>query len=102
MPRRRPDRSRRGAPPPSAGWEGTGHTRTETGPDGADWQVRTVTGTQAVKTYRCPGCDHEIAPRVAHVVAWPGDEFGGADERRHWHSGCWAGRGRRGLTRRWS
>ncbi|MER2224729.1 MAG: ATP/GTP-binding protein, partial [Rhodococcus sp. (in: high G+C Gram-positive bacteria)] len=48
-----------------------------------------------------PGCDHDIRPGVAHVVTWP-SEPGGANERRHWHTGCWSGRGTRSLTRRWS
>lgn len=64
--------------------------------------VRPVPGARATKTHRCPGCDHEIAPAVAHVVVWPADDFGGAEERRHWHTGCWNGRSTRGLTRRWS
>ncbi|MEO6881490.1 MAG: ATP/GTP-binding protein [Mycobacteriaceae bacterium] len=76
--------------------------RVEPGPDGTDWHVRAVAGSRAVKTYRCPGCDHEVVPGTAHVLAWPGDDWGGAQERRHWHTGCWSGRGRRGLTRRWS
>jgi hypothetical protein len=75
--------------------------RVEVGPDGEDYVVRTVPGARAAKTYRCPGCDHEIRPGVAHVVVWPTEDDGG-DERRHWHTGCWNGRGTRGLTRRWS
>jgi hypothetical protein len=96
MPRRnRPRRTSArdsGAPRPIAalGW-----ARTETGGDG-EWLVRTVPGAQATKQYRCPGCDHEIRPGTAHVVAWPADEHGSAEQRRHWHTGCWAGRGRRG------
>ncbi|SHG02847.1 hypothetical protein [Streptoalloteichus hindustanus] len=75
--------------------------RHETGQDG-DWLVRTVSGSQTVKTYRCPGCDHEIAPGTPHVVAWPADEYGSAADRRHWHSGCWNGRHhRRPARRRW-
>jgi hypothetical protein len=63
----------------------------ESHPDG-DWNVRTVTGAAAVKTYRCPGCDHEIRPGHPHVVAWrPGDEAA----RRHWHRPCWQARDRR-------
>jgi len=76
--------------------------RVESGPGGDDYVVRAVPGARATKTYRCPGCDHEIRPGVAHVVVWPADELGGADERRHWHTGCWNGRTTRGLTRRWS
>jgi hypothetical protein len=60
-----------------------------------DWLVRNIPGTAATKTYRCPGCDHEIRPGVAHLVAWPADERGDLSDRRHWHTGCWEGRDRR-------
>ncbi|HEY4005305.1 MAG TPA: hypothetical protein VGM60_08995 [Pseudonocardia sp.] len=80
----------------AAGW-----ARTEHGTDGT-WMVRSVPGAPAGKTYRCPGCDHEIPPGVGHVVAWPADmsagtelESDGADERRHWHTACWSARDRR-------
>ncbi|ONM47221.1 ATP/GTP-binding protein [Nocardia donostiensis] len=102
MPRRkpRPDRrtgARRDGPAPLGDVFG----RRETGPDGDElYMVRTVPGSRAVKTYRCPGCDHEIRPGTAHVVAWPVD--GGEMDRRHWHRGCWNGRRTRGITRRWS
>ncbi|MBA9007683.1 MULTISPECIES: ATP/GTP-binding protein [Thermomonospora] len=66
----------------------------EEGPDG-EWIVRTIAPANAVKTYRCPGCDHEIAPGVGHVVAWPADR-GGTDDRRHWHTPCWRSRLHRG------
>lgn len=58
---------------------------TESAPDG-DWVVRPITASAAVKTYRCPGCDHEIRPAVPHVVAW---RVGDEDDRRHWHTPCW-------------
>ncbi|MFC8047289.1 ATP/GTP-binding protein [Nocardia sp. NPDC057353] len=75
--------------------------RSEPGPDGDEvYTVRTIPGSRARKPYRCPGCDHEIAPGVAHLVAWPA--YGGEDDRRHWHRGCWEGRGTRRITRRWS
>lgn len=74
----------------------------ETGPDGERYQVRKVAGARAVKTYRCPGCDHEIRAGTAHVVAWPVESGAGPEDRRHWHTGCWAGRATRGPTRRWS
>ncbi|HWM04175.1 MAG TPA: hypothetical protein VNP92_17715 [Actinophytocola sp.] len=100
MPRR--NRSSRGRPTdhppvtPTGGWQ-----RLESAPDG-DWLVRRVTGTQTAKEYRCPGCDHEIRPGIAHVVVWPADETGGIADRRHWHESCWAARHRRGPTaRRW-
>lgn len=75
--------------------------RTELGPDNDEtYLVRTIPGSRAIKTYRCPGCDHEIPPGVAHIVAWPA--VGGEDDRRHWHRGCWNGRQTRRITRRWS
>lgn len=75
--------------------------RVETGPDGYDYEVRAVAAPRAVKTYRCPGCDHEIRIGVAHVVVLPVD-VGDVDDRRHWHTSCWANRANRGPTRRWS
>lgn len=65
-------------------------------PDG-DFYVRPITGSSSTKTYRCPGCDHEIVPATPHIVAWPADR--GAEERRHWHTACWKARARRGPTR---
>jgi hypothetical protein len=49
-------------------------------------EVRHVQPYEAVKTYRCPGCDHEITPGTGHEVVVPVDA---ADLRRHWHSPCW-------------
>jgi hypothetical protein len=63
-------------------------------PDG-DWLVRNVPATAATKVYRCPGCEQEIRPGVAHLVAWPADERGDLGDRRHWHTGCWRARDRR-------
>jgi hypothetical protein len=80
------------------GGEGGGSVwaqRTEDGPDG-EWNVRMIAGANAVKAYRCPGCDQEIPPGVGHIVAWPADGWGDADDRRHWHRPCWQARGRRG------
>lgn len=82
--------------------------RVETGPDGYEYEVRPIPGARAVKTYRCPGCDHEIRPGTAHVVVWQTEAAVGAgaaagvDERRHWHTPCWGNRTNRGPTRRWS
>ena len=56
---------------------------------GLRWAVRTISGSAATKIYRCPGCHQEIRPATPHVVAWPVDDAGGGDERRHWHTGCW-------------
>ena len=64
---------------------------TESWPDG-DWVVRTVTGQSATKTYRCPGCDHEVMPGTPHLVVWRSGE---EDLRRHWHRPCWRARMRR-------
>lgn len=102
----RRNRPRRGAgsssgAPAAAGWTGTGFAGTEEDEDGR-WAVRTVTGGRAAKTYRCPGCDHEIRPGTPHVVTWSLDDPVGGEDRRHWHTGCWRGRHTRGLTRRWS
>ncbi|MFM9034542.1 MAG: hypothetical protein ACKOQ4_09680 [Mycobacterium sp.] len=73
--------------------------RIEPGPDGFDYEVVPIAGARAVKTYRCPGCDHEIRSGTPHVAAWPVDDV---DDRRHWHTPCWAKRAHRGPTRRWS
>ena len=79
------------APRPSGGlWA----QRIEQAADG-DWNVRTIAGANAVKAYRCPGCDQEIPAGVGHVVAWPADGRGGAEDRRHWHRPCWEARDRR-------
>ncbi|MGH3516041.1 MAG: hypothetical protein ACRDQ7_01185 [Haloechinothrix sp.] len=96
MPRRnRPSRpGREPARPLAVGWGSR-----ESAQDG-EWLVRSVPGAQTTKTYRCPGCDHEIRPGTPHIVAWPADESGSVTDRRHWHRACWDARGRRGPTRR--
>jgi len=63
---------------------------------GEDWIVQTITGAAATKSYRCPGCDHEIHPATPHVVAFPASGLGGVDARRHWHKSCWSSRHTRG------
>ena len=68
-----------------------GFRRTQTDIDG-DWVVQSITGQTSVKEYRCPGCDMEIKPGPPHIVAWPIDSV---DNRRHWHSTCWAKRSNR-------
>ena len=77
-----------------------GPERVESWPDG-DWVVRRIPGAGSAKAYRCPGCDQEIVPGTPHVVAWPADGARmaggvGVEERRHWHTGCWQHRLRRG------
>jgi hypothetical protein len=67
-------------------------------PDG-DWYVRTIPGPAAAKAYRCPGCQQEIPPGTAHVVAWRADRHDGEENRRHWHTPCWNTRDRRRPSR---
>ncbi|WP_028926620.1 hypothetical protein [Pseudonocardia acaciae] len=100
MPRRNRARGDSGSPRPLVGGA-LGWSRTEVGPDG-EWTVRSVPGARGRKTYRCPGCDHEIAPGVGHVVAWPAGAgaTGSSDDRRHWHTACWASRRHRRPGRR--
>ncbi|WP_082968510.1 hypothetical protein [Mycobacterium scrofulaceum] len=92
--------------PPRRRWQSApspASRRVEIGPDGHEYEVRPVAATRAVKTYRCPGCDHEIRVGTAHVVVWPTDPTrGGPDDRRHWHTPCWSHRATRGPTRKWS
>jgi hypothetical protein len=77
--------------------------RVEIGPDGDNYEVRPVAGARALKTYRCPGCDHEIRIGTAHVVVLPVDRGDAAlDDRRHWHTACWDNRANRSPTRKWS
>jgi hypothetical protein len=60
-------------------------------PDGP-LEVRHVQPYQAVKRYRCPGCDHEIAVGLGHEVVVPSLA---PELRRHWHTGCWFKESRR-------
>ena len=61
--------------------------------DGA-WNVQPLAAVSATKTYLCPGCQLEIPPGTAHLVAWRADGLmGEADDlagRRHWHNHCWS------------
>jgi hypothetical protein len=61
-----------------------------------EWTIRAIPGGAGAKTYLCPGCVQTILPGVAHVVAWPIDGRGDETDRRHWHTGCWRARDRRG------
>jgi hypothetical protein len=60
-------------------------------------EVRHVQPYQAVKSYRCPGCDHDIRPGEGHEVVVPRVA---PHERRHWHTGCWHRRSRAPKRRR--
>jgi len=75
--------------------------RVEHGPDGYDYEVAHIPGARAFKTYRCPGCDHEIRSGTPHVAVWRVEDRDGA-ERRHWHTSCWRNRANRSPTRKWS
>ena len=50
------------------------------------WHARVITAERAEKVYKCPGCNNDIHPGTAHVVAWREGEDA---DRRHWHTGCW-------------
>ncbi|SHK18780.1 hypothetical protein SAMN05443637_103282 [Pseudonocardia thermophila] len=93
MARRRPQRT------PHVPLRSAALTTRESGPDG-EWYVRTISGSSAVKDYRCPGCDQIVARGTPHVVAWPAGEYGSLDDRRHWHTSCWQARYRRRPERR--
>jgi len=56
---------------------------------GEIYLVRHMGSAAAKKYYVCPGCNQNIPPGVAHIVAWPRDYGRGADDRRHWHKPCW-------------
>ncbi|MFD9359165.1 ATP/GTP-binding protein [Streptomyces sp. NPDC060031] len=82
-----------GPGPASGGLDRFGLERTEEYL-GEEWKVRHVAGASAAgKRYRCPGCDQEIPSGTPHLVAWP--EYGGVDDRRHWHKACWNAKDRR-------
>ena len=49
-------------------------------------EVRLIHPFQARKTYRCPGCNHEIPSGTGHYVVVPVEA---PDLRRHWHRPCW-------------
>lgn len=59
---------------------------------GIAWHVQPMSAANAVKAYRCPGCEREIAQGVRHVVVWRADSIFGdraVEDRRHWHDACW-------------
>ena len=92
MPRR--NRRRNQAPryvPPKDGstFIGTQEMEGPSWTNGEIFKVRQIGSAAATKYYICPGCNQNIPPGVAHVVAWPRDTGRGADDRRHWHKHCW-------------
>lgn len=72
---------------------------------GEEFEVRRVTGAgaAAARSYTCPACHRAVPATTAHVVAWPVEPSllgaiagaSGVDERRHWHTACWASTGPR-------
>ncbi|WP_123960385.1 hypothetical protein [Corynebacterium pseudopelargi] len=67
-------------------------TRAVEGPKWANGEIylmRQMGSHAAQKFYICPGCNQNIPPGIAHIVAWPRDFGRGAEDRRHWHKGCW-------------
>ena len=67
-------------------------TQTQEGPSwsfGEPYSVRQIGPSAAKKFYICPGCNQNIPPGVAHIVAWPKESGSRADDRRHWHKPCW-------------
>ena len=58
-----------------------------------EWFVRPMRGS-STKDYRCPGCSQLIGRGTGHVLAWPVEKAllseSAIDERRHWHTACWA------------
>ena len=94
---RRSKRRPRGEEPPPLDLErALGGRRSEDAPDGS-WTVQNVHGSE--KSFRCPGCQQVIVPRLAHVGAWSSDGILGPEsalaDRRHWHASCWTARSRR-------
>ena len=56
--------------------------------NGEPFIMRHIGSSAAKKFYVCPGCNQNIPPGVAHIVAWPRDTGGRGDDRRHWHRHC--------------
>ncbi|MGO1317241.1 MAG: hypothetical protein ACTMIR_09440 [Cellulomonadaceae bacterium] len=92
MPSGRRSRKRPWAdPPPELDLDRARGGRSSEQRGGLEWIVQQV--RSGAKSYRCPGCQQEIALGTAHVVAWTeqallGPRAGVAD-RRHWHAACW-------------
>ena len=57
--------------------------------NGEPFIMRHIGSSAAKKFYVCPGCNQNIPPGVAYIVAWPRDTGGQGDDRRHWHRHCW-------------
>ncbi|MDF1490361.1 hypothetical protein [Tessaracoccus caeni] len=88
MAKRRPSKHTRPHRPLSAGMAASKRTV-----GGRAYVVKQVSGERATKSYVCPGCQHEVRPGMAHIVAWPDSPplgyEAGVEVRRHWHTACW-------------
>lgn len=97
----RSNRARRGGRPLPGGERGRFPSSLEPGGvsevryAGQVWAVRQVRGNASGRAYRCPGCQHELAASVPHTVVWPVASMRELENRRHWHTPCWAARDRR-------
>ncbi|MGP5496329.1 hypothetical protein [Corynebacterium flavescens] len=91
MPRRnRRQRSQpRYLPPDGTSFFGSQSVEGPSWTHGETYVVRQIGSARATKFYVCPGCNQNIPPRVAHVVAWPRDTGRQGEDRRHWHRHCW-------------
>ena len=85
--RRRP--TLRALPKDGTSFYGTQETEGPRWSFGETYLFRRIGAAAARKFYLCPGCNQNIPPVVEHIVAWPKEYGGGADDRRHWHRGCW-------------
>ena len=98
----RSNRQRRGGRVGARGRAGSGRGAAPTGGGsgavayaGQEWSVRTVRGNDSGRSYVCPGCQQHLPATAPHTVVWPQDAMQGVDNRRHWHTACWAARERR-------
>jgi len=62
---------------------------------GISWTVREVRGNDSGRAFRCPGCQQQVLATSPHTVVWPSETMHGLENRRHWHTQCWAARERR-------
>lgn len=76
-------------PRDGAGFYGTQAVEGPRWAHGETFLFRHIGSAAAKKFYICPGCNQNIPPGVAHIVAWPKDMGRQGDDRRHWHRGCW-------------
>ena len=97
----RSNRSRRGGRPVRGAPQGPFPSSLEPGGvsevryAGQVWAVRQVRGNDSGRAYTCPGCQQQVRADQPHAVVWPAASMRELENRRHWHSTCWAARDRR-------